>query len=111
MRHSFTAVLSRNERHSGDFETEPYEVGWATEARLFVNVLDVSGDDPRWVFRIEISPDGLHWCQLDAQTLVAEEPRLYTMAFREFGNWIRVRGSCEAGGSTLRSIISVALKE
>ena len=44
VRRSFTAVLERNIRINGPFTTEPYEVAWATEARLFVRILEMSAD-------------------------------------------------------------------
>lgn len=111
MRHSFTAVLSRNERFTSDFETEPYEVGWAGEARLFVHVLELTGQNPRWNLYVQVSPDGLFWCDLETPELILEEDGLYTRKLREFGNWIRLRGQTERDGTTLRPIIYLALKE
>lgn len=111
MRHSFTAVLSRNERFTSDFETEPYEVGWAGQARLFVQVLELAGERARWNLSVQISPDGLFWCDLETPELVLEETGLYTQSLREFGNWLRVRGHAEHDESMLRPIIYLALKE
>jgi hypothetical protein len=31
MRHFYTAVLERMREHAADFDTEPYEAGWAGE--------------------------------------------------------------------------------
>ncbi|TVQ38962.1 MAG: hypothetical protein EA384_07855 [Spirochaetaceae bacterium] len=113
MRHSFTAVLSRNERFTGDFETEPYEVGWATEARLFVHVLELTGAGatPGWDLAVQISPDGLFWCDLDAPSLTIDGPGLFTYSFREFGNWVRIRATAHAADAMVRPIIYLALKE
>ena len=68
LRRSFTAVLEKNATFGADFATEPYEVGWATEARWFVNVLEV---ERGVTLRLtpQVSPDGLHWCDEGAPSL------------------------------------------
>ena len=43
MRQSFTAVLERHSIYSQPFATEPYEAGWASEARWFVRLISVGG--------------------------------------------------------------------
>ena len=43
MRQSFTAVLERNVTFSEALVSEPYEVAWAREARVFVRALDLTG--------------------------------------------------------------------
>jgi hypothetical protein len=111
MRHSCTAVLSRNERFTGDFETEPYEVGWADEARLFVHALELTGATPGWDLTVQISPDGLFWCDLGAPSLTVDAPGLFTRSFRDFGNWLRIRGTARATDAMIRPIIYLALKE
>ena len=62
VRKSFTAVLERNATFEGDFETEPYEVGWASEARWFVRVLAAEGAGVSLACTAQVSPDGLGWC-------------------------------------------------
>ncbi len=57
VRRSFTAVLERNTRITGAFTTEPYEVGWATEARVFVRALELS-EGAVLTVRPRVSPDG-----------------------------------------------------
>ncbi len=42
MKQSHTTVLERNTEWSGRFETEPYEVGWASEAIFFARVCSPS---------------------------------------------------------------------
>ena len=66
MRESFTAVLERNRTLAGEFATEPYEAAWAAEARWFVRTLKRTGSGTRLRVTTQISPDGLHWCDLDA---------------------------------------------
>ena len=111
MRHSFTAVLSRNERLIDEFDTEPYEVGWAQEARVFIHVLEMSLADSPWDLKIQISPDGLFWCDLETEALSFKNPGLYTKLFTGFGNWVRITGKAKKKDSMLRPIIYLALKE
>lgn len=56
IRNSHTAVLERNVTFTDVLVTEPYEVAWSSEARVFVRTLDLSGHIEA---SAEISPDGL----------------------------------------------------
>jgi hypothetical protein len=96
MRQSFTAVIERNATLAGEFTTEPYEAAWAREARWFVRVLDRSGHAPRMLVRTQISPDGLHWCDLDTgteQSVAPAEGPLHSWSAAGFGGWLRLRGT------------------
>ncbi|MFF0726160.1 hypothetical protein [Streptomyces sp. NPDC004134] len=96
MRQSFTAVIERNATLTGEFTTEPYEAAWAREARWFVRVLDASGRAPRMLVRTQISPDGLHWCDLDRGTEQSVDPDdgpLHSWPAEGFGGWLRLRGT------------------
>lgn len=97
MRQSLTAVLERNTTIEDSFETEPYEVAWATEARWFVQVLS-AGDDSHVEIRTQVSPDGLTWCDYDGNVQVTEGLGLTSWPVREFGHWLRVRGQVRSGG-------------
>jgi hypothetical protein len=109
MRRSYTAVVERGEPLSGDFVTEPYEAGWATEAVVFVRLIDAR-TDVALSARIQISPDGLHW--IDEGT--ALPPLVGGMAFarvREFGNWLRLAGAVGPTGTSARALVYFVLKE
>lgn len=96
MRQSFTAVIERNATLTGEFATEPYEAAWAREARWFVRVLDSAGRAPRMLVRTQISPDGLHWCDLDAGTEQSVDPAdgpLHSWPAEGFGGWLRLHGT------------------
>jgi hypothetical protein len=111
MQQSLTVVLERNARLSGTFATEPYEVAWAREARWFIRVLDVEGVDTRLDAITQISPDGLHWCDLDDARVTVIEPGLVSWPVREFGGWLRLKGTVEGGGSPVAKVmIYLALK-
>ena len=62
MRHAFTAVIEKNATFHADFETEPYECAWASEARWFIHVAELEGDGASLSARVQVSPDGLAWC-------------------------------------------------
>jgi hypothetical protein len=111
MRHALTAVLERNTTFAKDFHTEPYEAGWAAEARWFVRTLELEGDAPALRLTVQISPDGLHWCDDDesAEQLVTE-PGLVSLRVREFGHWLRLRATVTGGDPRAKVLIYLALK-
>jgi hypothetical protein len=112
IRRSFTAVLERNTTFTADFATEPYETGWASEARWFVRVLDISGDDEVTLSLYpQISPDGLFWCDEGTKPLEIKEAGLYSYALRNFGHWLRLRGVFTGVNPTVKVLIYLALKE
>lgn len=106
---SLTVVIERNFDFDADFLTEPYEVAWAREARWFL-VLDDELDD-RTAIRLdtEISPDGLNWCPLEDTDSKVIDHRVTSWRIREFGGWLRLRGTVTAAGHTKGSIY-LALK-
>lgn len=91
MQQSLSVVLERNTL-TGEFATEPYEVAWAREARWFVRILELRGAQTRMEATSQISPDGLHWCDLDGCTVTLREPGLATWPARDFGGWLRLKG-------------------
>jgi hypothetical protein len=111
MQQSLSVVLERNARLSGVFTTEPYEVAWAREARWFIRVLDIEGVDTRFDATTQISPDGLHWCDLEDAQVTVHELGLVSWPVREFGGWLRLKGTVEGGGSpAVKVMIYLALK-
>ncbi|MFB4319349.1 hypothetical protein [Actinomadura sp. 21ATH] len=105
MRQSFTAVLERNRTLSGDFATEPYEAAWAAEARWFVHTLERGAAGARMRVTTQISPDGLHWCDLEPERELDGD--LATWASAGFGGWLRLKGAVEGDA---RVMIYLALK-
>jgi len=120
MRESHTAVLERNVEWSGAFAVEPYEVGWASEAIYFSRALAVTGerqgkaseDELKGACgRVQISPDGMHWC--DEGTAVPLPKSVGEVTFARvahFGNWLRVVGELP-DGVRLKVVVALALKE
>jgi hypothetical protein len=109
VRRSYTAVVERGEPFVGDFATEPYEAGWASEALFFVRVLEAP---PAASFqaRVQLSPDGLHW--IDEGSAITELPDgLGFVRVREFGNWLRLAGTVRPAGTAIRALVYLVLKE
>ncbi len=108
LRRSFTAVIERNVDFATGFVCEPYETGWAIEARWFVNILAA---DPAAVLAItaEVSPDGLAWCPHEAAPVERSGPGLMTLPITNVGPWGRLSFSVR-GAESVRGICYLTLK-
>lgn len=117
IRQSFTAVLERNSTFQKDFATEPYEAGWATEARWFVRVLSSDGQNTELVLTPQLSPDGILWCDDDDASRIIirpeneDAPELYSLGMTNFGQWLRLRGAVTGNEPSITLIIYLSLKE
>jgi hypothetical protein len=116
LRRSFTAAVERNASLAGAFETEPYEAGWASEARWFVRVHAIEGRAPSLTCQPQVSPDGLDWCDEESAPLVLRGPGLATLKLRDFGGWLRLRcvahdGDAHAQPSLVKVSVYLSLKE
>ena len=110
MKTSFTAVIEQANSYSANFETEPYESAWADEARWFVRLLELDGDNPGIVLHPQISPDGLAWCDEGTSPLRFIEPGTASIALRDFGHWLRLRVELSGEGVEAKVLIYLALK-
>jgi hypothetical protein len=111
LRRSFCAVIERNARFAGAFETEPYEAAWASEARWFIETLEMQGEDTGLRLYAQISPDGLHWCDMGTEPLIVTASGLQSLALRDFGHWLRLRGQLWGRAAEVKLTITLALKE
>ncbi len=109
IRQSYTAVVERNVLWEGDFVTEPYECGWATEAILFVRRLESHGTVMGTRLHVQISPDGMRWCD-EGTALRLTESEVDFCKVVHFGNWLRLRGELPEGAG-MRAMVTLALKE
>ena len=110
MQQSLTAAIERNTIFEADFATEPYEAGWASEARWFVRVTEMKGTGAELALHPQVSPDGLFWCDEGRPPLVVQGPGLYSFPLRDFGGWLRLRGEVRGEGASFKVVISLALK-
>lgn len=110
LRRSFTAVLEKGSTFRGDFCTEPYETGWAREARWFVRVL--SADEGVGLHLVpQVSPDGAEWCDEGSGSLRLQGVGLVSMPLVNFGSWLRLRGTTSGRAGSVTVLIYLALKE
>jgi hypothetical protein len=109
-RQSYTAVLERNAVWADAFATEPYEAAWAGEAIFFVRALEATGVPAGTGARVQISPDGIRWC--DETTIVPLPTESGGITFgrvRHFGTWLRMVGDLPAE-ARLTVIVYLTLK-
>jgi hypothetical protein len=110
MRQSITAVVERNVTWQGDFAVEPYEAAWATEAIYFVRVLEAHNLPADTTARVQISPDGIHWCDEGTAVALAATPAITFARVTHFGGWLRLVGKLP-DGAHLTVIVYLSLKE
>ena len=111
MHESTTAVIERNAVWEGEFATEPWETAWAREAIFFVRALQgPPTEDPAAVgpteesraapllsARVQISPDGMHWCDEGSVLRLARCQSLGWVRVSHFGGWLRLCGEVGEG--------------
>ncbi|MXZ21184.1 MAG: hypothetical protein F4Y84_11380 [Caldilineaceae bacterium SB0665_bin_25] len=108
LRESYTAIVERSEALEGSFATEPYECGWAGEAIFFVRILERAGNLEGITLHVQISPDGIRWCDEGTAIALGEEEVAFGKV-AHFGNWLRLSGRLPEGAS-MRAIIALSLK-
>ena len=110
IRQSYTAVVERNTLWTGSFETEPYESAWAHEALIFIRALDASEMVAYVPARVQISPDGIQWCDEGSLVSLPSKPGVTTFGrVSHFGGWLRIVGEVPPGAQ-LKVIVYLALK-
>lgn len=111
MRNYMMAVLERHTEYSGEFQTEPFEVGWATEAIFFVHVEEVAGTGTTVSAEVQISADGIHWVDEGTRFSPMDQPGVYFLRVDQFGGWLRLRGQVKGQEGRCRVTIQLSLKE
>lgn len=98
LRESLTTLVERNQVWQGRFETEPSEAAWATEAIYFVRALAMEGSTVGAAARIQLSPDGMHWCDEGSEILLPSElDAVSFVRLKHFGGWLRLVGELPEG--------------
>lgn len=110
MRESQTAIIERNVTWQGSFIAEPYEAAWATEAIYFVRALHAESMPPNVTAHVQISPDGMHWCDEGTTITLPTAPGVVFGRVSHFGGWLRLVGEVPDGAS-LTVIVYLVLKE
>ena len=110
VRQSYTAVVERAQGASGRFDTEPYEVGWSTEAVVFIKVARLT--EGAWVSAtVQMSPDGIDWVEEGTAFEPIEGNGLYFVRLSHYGAWLRLSGEIVGPGATADLMVYIALKE
>ena len=111
MRNFYTVVLERMRRYSQDFDTEPYECGWASEGMFFIRIHELGGKDVVLDSRIQVSVDGIHWIDEGTAFPSINNEGDSFIKVSHFGGWLRLRS--EVGGSNpdIKLTIHLVLKE
>jgi hypothetical protein len=110
VRQSYTAILERDALWENEIETEPYEAGWASEAIFFIRTMSNLGAMSGMRARVQVSPDGIQWCDEGTAIAISAEPGLTFARVSHFGGWLRLSGDLPPGAS-VRVLVALALKE
>ena len=111
MREFYTAHLEVKRDFTEDFETHPYECGWASEAIFFIRVERMSGGGATLNATVQVSPDGLLWADEGSAFEQITAEGLYFVRVTHFGNWLRLRCSISGEDAQFRLLVNLALKE
>ncbi|MGI6852362.1 hypothetical protein [Mesorhizobium sp. 1B3] len=118
MKRCITSVLEQGNVWEANFATEPFEAGWASEARWFIRILDpLPAEQLTLHLTPQISPDGILWCD-DVESspslrldLPVAPTELFTLPQRHFGNWLRLKVDLGDAGKPMKFLIYLVLKE
>ncbi|HBY97923.1 MAG TPA: hypothetical protein DEP84_28950 [Chloroflexi bacterium] len=104
-------MVERAQPLRGEFSTEPYEAGWASEALIFIKVREAMGSGQTLEAWVQISPDGIDWVDEGTQFPAIGAKGLYCVKLKHFGNWLRVAGRVGGSDNPVKATVYVALKE
>lgn len=104
---TYTTVLARRIRITGEHATLPYEAGWAGEALFFTQV---EGEHPELTVTPEISPDGITWTPWGEGSRLAEDAQIATNRLTLFGTWLRLRIDGASERRPARILVHLNLK-
>lgn len=111
MKHFFSAHLEVKKTFETDFQTHPYEAGWASECIFFVMVEGISGENAALEADVEISHDGVNWAKEGSVLGPVREEGLSFVRVKHFGNWLRLNCSVTGDNPKFKLLIQIALKE
>lgn len=111
MRQFFTTVTERKLDFKADFETHPYEAGWASEAICFIRVENFTGENSELDAAVQISVDGVRW--VDEGTFLKKITSTgdYFIKVTHFGGFLRLRGQVSGEDANFNLTIWWVLKE
>ncbi len=95
LRESYTAVVARAETITNGYATEAYEAGWAKEAVVFAQNVEVGAAT---VLHVQISADGMNWLDEGSRLEIAADASGEFARVSHFGNWLRLRAEVPDNG-------------
>ena len=110
MREFNTAPLEVRKTVSQDFQTHPYECGWASEAIFFIHVEEIAGENAQLTATVELSNDGIHWIPDGTRSEIISSKGLHLIKATHFGGWLRLDCSVAGEHAQFRLNIQLALK-
>lgn len=108
MRTFHAVVLDRLRETAADFETEPYEVGWANEAMFFVRIHEGSAA-ARMSSAVQVSTDGINWAD-EGSTIESAGEGVNFVRVRQFGGWLRLHNVVRPGAAPMVVTVHLVLK-
>ena len=109
MRQSAASTVELNTEWRDKFTAEPFEVAWASEAIYFIRALESEGVPGGANARVQISPDGLHWCDEGTLVPLPAAPGTTFARITHFGGWLRLVGELP-NGAHMKVIVHLVLK-
>ncbi len=111
MRNFYTVVLERMKELTGDFATEPYEAGWASEAMFFVRVHEMTGTGVKLQSAVQVAVDGIDWIDEGSSFPPITALGSYFLRVRHFGGWLRLRSEITGRTPRIKATVHLVLKE
>ncbi len=94
-----------------DFQTQPYEAGWASEVIFFIMVEELEGVNPSLVAKVQISHDGVNWCDEGTVSEPITKKGLHFIRVKHFGNYLKLDCKVEGENPSYKLNIQIACKE
>lgn len=111
MRNFHTTALERLQTYDANFETEPYETGWASEAMFFVQVHQMSGTDVAMSCYVQVSVDGIEWIDEGTALTDIRGKGNSFIRVKHFGGWLRLANKITGATPAVKLTIQLVLKE
>ena len=81
-----------------------------SEAIYFIRTLEAERVPGEATARVQISPDGMHWCDESTVIPLPAVPGMTFARVRHFGGWLRLLGELPPGAA-IKVIVYLVLKE
>jgi len=111
MKQFYTTITERKLDFTTDFETHPYESGWASEAICFIRVESIAGESPELDAAVQISVDGVRWVDEGTIFKTISATGDYFVKVSHFGGFLRLRGAIKGDQTKFNLTIWWVLKE